>query len=205
MVCAQPLGRSSGAKVVPAHGRVGQSKPMLSVVLTRPDGEDGSGAPIDGGHPRDLGDETERMLGLPQHPQSAGPVWGDTITQAWEKMADSAWWLLWAFGAGGAVYIVMALFETNWRAALDSFVTAASLWLLAIFVLRFRRAVAKLVLADEEDGEWVAGMVRTMKELSDIFEVLKMLSVLYLLRYGLLLMLFLVGLLGFFEKDPSAL
>jgi len=61
------------------------------------------------------------------------------------------------------------------------------------------------VLADEEDGEWVAGMVRTMKELSDIFEVLKMLSVLYLLRYGLLLMLFLVGLLGFFEKDPSAL
>ena len=60
-------------------------------------------------------------------------------------------------------------------------------------------------LCGRADGQWVAGMVRTMKELSDVFEVLKMLSVLYLLRYGLLLMLFFVGLLGFFEKDPNAL
>ena len=177
---------------------------MLSVVLTRPDGDDegrGGSGPVSDASGCDANEETAR-LGVPLR---VGPVWGDTITQAWDKMAESAWWVLLALSMGGGVYIVMALFETNWRAALDSFVTAASLLLLAIFVLRFRRAVAKLVLADEEDTEWVGGMVRTMKELSDIFEVLKMLSVLFLLRYGLLLMLFFVGLLGFFEKDPNAL
>ena len=70
-------------------------------------------------------------------------------------------------------------------------------------MLRFRRAVAKLVVAEQEDGEWVQNMVRTMQELSDTFEALKMLSMLYLLRYCLLLCLFFVGLLGFFEREAQ--
>ena len=176
---------------------------MLSVMLTRPGGNDHDGASTAaarGGGGADAAADAMPPAGA-MLTTLGGPIHGDTLTQSWAKIAGSAWWALCAFGLGGFVYITMAMFETNWRNALDSFVGAASLWLMAIFLLRFRRAVSKLVVTEQEDGEWLQNMVRTMQELSDTFEVLRMLSILYLLRYCLLLCLFLVGLLGFFESE----
>jgi hypothetical protein len=47
------------------------------------------------------------------------------------------------------------------------------------------------------------GMVQATKELHDIFHILKTLSILYLMRYMLVLVLFVVGMLGYIERHET--
>ena len=47
------------------------------------------------------------------------------------------------------------------------------------------------------------GMVQATKELHDIFHILKTLSILYLMRYMLVLVLFVVGMLGYIERHDA--
>jgi hypothetical protein len=113
--------------------------------------------------------------------------------QSWAKIGYSSLYVQIAFGVAGVVYVILGIVEIHWRDALDSFVTAAAAWLVAGFLHRFRRAVECMM----EDADWEAGMVKVTKELHDMFEIAKTLSILYLLRYLLLFILFLVrGVLG---------